>query len=70
VRDHRRGDLRAGAVQVGDWVAVFGEQLCDLGVERGDALVKVLDVAGEVSDAAGRDLLDEAVAEADAPESA
>jgi hypothetical protein len=44
---------------------VLFEQLSDLAVEPGDALVEVLDVAGEVTDAAGRDLLDEAVAEAD-----
>src|SRR5205085_4238933 len=70
VCDHCGSDLCAGAVQVGHWVAVFGEQLRDLSVERGDALVEVLDVAGEVSDAAGRDLLDQAVTEADALESA
>ena len=55
MRDHCRSDLRPGAVQVGDWVAVLGEQLRDLGVERGDALIEVLDVAGEVADAAARD---------------
>ena len=70
MRDHCRGDLRPCAVQVGDRVAVLGEQLRDLRVERGDALVEVLDVAREVADAAGRDLLDEAVTEADAFEPA
>jgi hypothetical protein len=65
VGDHRRCDLRAGAVQIRDWVAVLGEQPRDLGLEGGDALVEVFDVAGEVADAAGRDLLDEAVTEAD-----
>jgi len=59
VRDHRRGDLRPGAVKLGDWVAVLGEQLRDLGVEGGDALVEVLDITHEVAVAAGRDLLDE-----------
>jgi hypothetical protein len=39
--------------------------LRNLVVEGSDALVEVVDVAGEVADAAGRDLLDEAVAEAD-----
>lgn len=46
------------------------EELRDLGVEGGDALVEVVDVAGEVTDAAGRDLLDEAITEADPPEAA
>lgn len=67
MRDHRRGELRPGAVQVVDGVAVLGEQLRDFGVEGRDALVEVLDVAGEVADAAGSDLLDEPVAEADPP---
>jgi len=65
VCDHRRGDLGAGAVEVRDRVAVLCEQLRDLGVEGCDALVEVLDVAGEITDAAGCDLLDEAIAEAD-----
>jgi hypothetical protein len=64
VGDHGGGDLRSGAVQVADWVAVLLEELRDLGVEGGDALVEVLDVAGEVADAARSDLLDEAVTEA------
>ena len=68
VGDDRGGYLRAGAVEVGDRVAVFGEELGDLGVEGGDALVEVVDVAGEIADAAGRDLLDQAVAEADSLE--
>jgi hypothetical protein len=64
------GDLRAGAVQVGDRIAVLFEQERELGVERGDALVAVLDVAREVADAAGRDLFDQPVAETDSPETA
>jgi hypothetical protein len=44
---------------------VLGEQLVDLGVEGVCALVEVFDVAGEVADAAGRDPLDQALAEAD-----
>src|SRR5206468_8589184 len=58
-------DLRASAVEVADWIAVLGEQLRVLRVEGGDALVEVLDVASEVTEAARRDLLDEAVAEPD-----
>jgi hypothetical protein len=69
VRDHCRSYLRAGALQVSDWLAVLGEQLRDLGVERGAAPIEVLDLAGELSDAAGRDVLDEAVTETAAPAS-
>src|SRR5215218_1138937 len=65
VCDHCGGDLRTGAVEVADRVAVLLEQLRDLGVEGSDPLVEVLDVAGEVMDAASRDPLDEAVAEVD-----
>ena len=52
-------------MQVGDWVAMLVKELVDLRVEGGGALVEVIDVAGEVADAAGGDLLNEAVAEAD-----
>ena len=41
------------------------EQLGDLSVEAGDALVEVLDVAGQFADAAGGELFCESVAEAD-----
>ena len=65
MRDHGRGDLWSGAVEVGDGVAVLAQELRDLLVEGSDALVEVFDVAGEVADAAASDLLDEAVAEVD-----
>ena len=38
-------------MKVDQWVAVFGEQLGDLAVKRGDSRVEVLDVASELSDA-------------------
>src|SRR4051794_20153479 len=68
LRDQGGGDQRAGAVQIGDWVAVLGEQLGDLGVEFADASVEVLDVARELADATGGGCLREAVAEAEALE--
>jgi hypothetical protein len=47
-------------VEVGDRVAVLGEQLGDLRVEAGDALVEVFDVASEIADATSRNLPDDA----------
>jgi hypothetical protein len=52
-------------LQVGERVVVLVEQLGDLVVECGDALVEVLDVAGQFADAARGDLVGEAVTEAD-----
>ena len=51
-------------------LAVLGEQVGDLAVERGDPVVEVVDVAGELADAARRGALSEAVAEIDALEAA
>ena len=63
--DDGGSEVGAGALQFGEWVVVLVEQLGDLFVEGGDALVEVLDVAGQLADAARGDLVGEAVAEAD-----
>ena len=55
-------------MEVFERVVVLVEQLGDLGVEGGDALVEVVDVAGELADAACGGALNEAVAEIDALE--
>ncbi|MGZ6670368.1 MAG: hypothetical protein ACXVH3_37600 [Solirubrobacteraceae bacterium] len=48
--------------------SVVGEQVSDLGVQGGDAMVEIVDVAGQFADAARGDSLGQSVAERDALE--
>ena len=64
--DQGGGDLIAGAEKIRDRVAMLGEQFSDPVLEPGDALVEVLDVAGEFADAPGGDLLGQSVTKGDA----
>jgi hypothetical protein len=50
--DARRSEVAANPLDLFKRVAVVGEQIGNLGVERGDALVEVVDAAGELADAA------------------
>jgi hypothetical protein len=65
VGDQRDGDGGAGAGEVGDRVAVLGEERGQLGVELGDSPVELLDLERELADAAAGGLRGQPVAEVD-----
>ena len=62
------GEVAADAVELFERAAVLGEQVGDFGVEGGDAVVEIVDVLGELANAARGGALGEAVAERDALE--
>jgi hypothetical protein len=61
--DDRGGEVGAGAVEVLERVADVGQEVGDLDVQGVDAVVEIVDVCGELTDAARGGALREAVAE-------